>query len=128
MLGTPSVRGRKNVPLPQLRAKAAAATMPSSQEPGGWLRNQQKSNTAKVHNERSVIARIGAHALHSKYDSREVTKAAREKFLDRFERQVDPEGVLDPVERARRVKHAKTAYFTDMGRRSGRSRRKKQDY
>lgn len=102
--------------------------MPPSQEPGGWLGNQQKSDTVKVHNERSVIARIGAHALHSKYDSREVTRAAREKFLGRFERQVDPDGVLDPAERERRAKHAKTAYFTDLGRRSGRSRRKKQDY
>jgi len=41
--------------------------------------------------ERSLRGRIGAHALHAKYDSRELTASARGAFLDRFERQVDPD-------------------------------------
>jgi hypothetical protein len=31
--------------------------------------------------------------------------------MDRFEREVDPDGVLDPAKRAIRAEHAKKAYF-----------------
>lgn len=77
----------------------------------------------KNNNTRSVIARIGAYALHSKYSSRELTASARKTFLDRFEREVDPERVLDPAERARRAKSAKSAYFTRLALRSANARR-----
>ena len=69
-------------------------------------------------------ARIGAHALHSQRDSREITMRAREKFLSRFEEQVDPRGELDPRERANRVAHAKAAYFGRLGMLSGKARRR----
>lgn len=77
-----------------------------------------------TNNDRKVIAKIGGHSLHAKYDSREVTKAARKEFMSRFEKLVDPEGILDPFERALRAKHARTAYFTSLGRKSGQARRK----
>jgi hypothetical protein len=45
-------------------------------------------------------------------------------LLDRFERQVDPDGVLSPAERARRAGHARKAYFTRLALRSAQARRK----
>jgi hypothetical protein len=43
--------------------------------------------------------------------------------MDRFEKQVDPNGELDPAERARRAEHAKKAYFTGLSLKSARRRR-----
>lgn len=36
--------------------------------------------------ERSMRARIAAHSLHARYDSRELTAPARKAFMDSFER------------------------------------------
>lgn len=44
--------------------------------------------------------------------------------MDRFERQIDPEGVLSPEERARRGRAAMRAYFTALALRSSRARAK----
>lgn len=74
---------------------------------------------------RSLAGRIGAHALHAKYDPRETTRAARAAFLDGFEREVDPEGVLDPEERRRRAKHLRKAHFTRLALRSAQARRRR---
>ncbi len=41
-----------------------------------------------------------------------------------FERQVDPDGVLPPDERARRARHARKAYFARLALRSAQARRK----
>lgn len=71
---------------------------------------------------RSMVARMGAHALHAKYDSRVLTAAARAKFESRFEREVDPEGVLTSEERARRAEHARKAYFTGLALKSAKAR------
>lgn len=64
--------------------------------------------------ERSRRARLAAHARWAKSDGPEGTQAARAAFLARFEREVDPGGVLPPDERARRAEHAKRAYFQGM--------------
>jgi len=40
--------------------------------------------------QRSMRARLAAHAMHARHDSREVTTNARQAFVERFERQVDP--------------------------------------
>src|SRR5262245_27928645 len=56
--------------------------------------------------ERVLRARLAAHALHAKLDDPAAhTAPARRSFLERFEREVDPEGILEPVERARRAEH-----------------------
>ena len=52
------------------------------------------------------------------------TIKAREAFASRFDQQVDPEGLLDPVERARRADHARRAYMTGLALRSARARRR----
>jgi hypothetical protein len=71
---------------------------------------------------RSLAARIGAHALHSQYDSRELTAAGRAKFLQRFLDEVDPERILPEAERLRRAEHAKSAYFTRLALASQKAR------
>lgn len=70
-------------------------------------------------------ARLGAFAQHAAYDTRETTRAAREAFARRFEREVDPDGVLPAPERARRADAAKRAYFQRMALRSAKARRRK---
>jgi hypothetical protein len=75
--------------------------------------------------DRSTAGRIGAHALHSRYDSRELTASARAKFLDRFEREVDPDGLLTPKERARRAEHARRAHFIRLAELSAQARAKR---
>lgn len=61
--------------------------------------------------QRSQRARIAARAKWAAHDGSQGTQAAREAFLSRFERQVDPEGRLDPAERARRAESAKREHF-----------------
>ncbi len=73
--------------------------------------------------QRSRLGRIGAYSLHAQGKTN--TVAARAAFNDRFERQVDPDGVLDPVERARRAEYARKAYFTTLAAKSADARRKR---
>jgi hypothetical protein len=73
----------------------------------------------------SLRGRLGAHAVHARYDSKQLTSKAREVFLSRFEREVDPEGKLSAEERQRRAEHARRAYFTKLALKSARARRKK---
>lgn len=73
--------------------------------------------------ERSMQARLAAHALHAQGKTN--TGPARQAFQDRFEREVDPDGTLDPAERTRRAAHARKAYFTGLALKSAKARRKK---
>jgi hypothetical protein len=75
-------------------------------------REWQDCSVAK--NLQPLKGRIGAHALHSKYNSKELTKPARASFMARFEREVDPGGVLPEKERMRRAEQAKKAYFARL--------------
>jgi len=74
---------------------------------------------------RSLAGQIGAHTIHSRHDSRELTKNARQAFLARFEQEVDPERVLDPAERARRAEHARKAYFARIALKRWNAQRKR---
>jgi hypothetical protein len=78
--------------------------------------------------DRSTIGRIGAHAKWAATrDKAAATAPARRAFLDRFEREVDPDGVLPPAERAKRADHARTAYMLQLARKSAAARRKSRD-
>lgn len=44
--------------------------------------------------------------------------------MERFEKQVDPDGELDPAERARRAEHARKSYFAGLALKSAQARRK----
>ncbi len=76
--------------------------------------------------ERSLHARLAAHSLHARIADPSIhTAPARKAFLvDRFEREVDPDGVLPPADRARRAEHARKAYFTRLALKSAKARRK----
>ena len=74
---------------------------------------------------RSLAGRIGAHRLHATHDSREVTERARAAFLDRFEREADPDGTLSADERQRRARHFRKAYFAELALRSVQARRRR---
>jgi hypothetical protein len=75
--------------------------------------------------ERTLRARLAAHALHAQVDASEHTAPARKAFLDRFDREVDPECVLTPEERTRRAAHARKAYFLGLALKSAEARRRK---
>jgi hypothetical protein len=75
--------------------------------------------------QRSLVGRIGAYSLHARRDPRATTKAARQAFLSRFEREVDPAGVLPEGERRRRAEYAKKAYFAKLALASAKARAKR---
>lgn len=55
------------------------------------------------------------------------TAPARQAFLKRFEREVDPDGSLDPTERARRAESARRAHFARLALRSSQARRRRRE-
>jgi len=72
--------------------------------------------------QRSLQARMAAYRLHATHDPRETTKPARDAFMARFEREVDPDGRLPEVERRRRAEAAKKAYFSGLALKSSKAR------
>jgi hypothetical protein len=73
--------------------------------------------------QRSLLARAAAHASWAKTTDRAArTAAARRAALARFERQVDPDGVLEPDERQRLAESARRSYFRYLALRSSRAR------
>lgn len=76
--------------------------------------------------QRTISAQIAAHSRWAHTPDRTAATApARQAFLDRFEREVDPDGVLDPVERAKRAENARKAHFKRMALASARARAKR---
>ena len=71
--------------------------------------------------ERTLRARIGAFSLHAQ--GRTNTAPARKAFMERFEHEVDPKGVLPKEERQRRAQAAKKAHFAKLALKSARKRR-----
>ena len=68
---------------------------------------------------RAEAGRIGGLIASARNDPRQLTAEARRAFtVDRFERQVDPEGVLDPQERRRRADAARKAHMLRLAARS----------
>ncbi len=45
--------------------------------------------------------------------------------MARFEREVDPDGTLEPAERERRAAHARKAYYSALALKSAKARRLK---
>lgn len=70
---------------------------------------------------RSTIAANSRWALEPNRAA--ATAPGREAFMNRFERQVDPDNKLDQAERARRAESAKKAYFTSLALKSAKARR-----
>jgi hypothetical protein len=76
--------------------------------------------------QRSYRARAAAHASWAKTPDRAArTAPGTRAFLDRFERQVDPEGKLPPELRKQMAQNARTAYMLRLARLSAEARRRK---
>lgn len=68
---------------------------------------------------KDINRRIAAEISWNRtYDRSGRTRAAREKFLMRFEQEVDPDGKLPPDERRIRAEHAKRAYMLRFAKRA----------
>jgi hypothetical protein len=75
---------------------------------------------------RRIAAQVAAHTRWAHTADRQAaTAAARSKFLERFEREVDPNNELDPAERARRAESAKKAHFLRLAAKSAAARKAK---
>jgi hypothetical protein len=72
----------------------------------------------------ALRGRIGGFTTHSRHDSREITRAARETFLANFLKSVDPENLLPDGERHRRAESLRRAHFARLARLSALARRK----
>ncbi len=108
---TPQVDPSKGTP--EMREERTPSRAPA--------RSQQKRSPA----ERSLQARMAAHLMHAQNDSRVTSAPGRAAFLTRFEREVDPDGTLDPQERARRAAQARSAYFARLSLAAAKTRRAK---
>jgi len=74
---------------------------------------------------RRLVATVAAHSRWAACSDRSAATApARRAFVERFEKQVDPDGVLAPDERARRAEHASKAHFLRLALKSTQARRK----
>jgi hypothetical protein len=76
--------------------------------------------------ERSLGGQIGAHKSWANTENRSArTAPARKAMLDKFEREVDPDGTLAPAERAKRAAHLRKAYFARLALKSAQARRRR---
>lgn len=76
--------------------------------------------------EKSLRGQMAAHTSWAHTEDRAARTAnARKAALDRFEREVDPEGVLLPADRAKRAESARKAYFARLALKSAQARRRR---
>jgi hypothetical protein len=73
---------------------------------------------------KDINRRIAAEISWSRtYDRSARTRPAREAFMRRFEREVDPDGKLPPDQRRRLADHAMRAYMLRLAKRAVSARR-----
>lgn len=73
--------------------------------------------------DRSQIAKVASNTRWAHEGDRvAATQPARAGLERKFEDEVDPDRVLDPAERAKRVANAKSAFYTSIARKSAKSR------
>jgi hypothetical protein len=73
--------------------------------------------------DRQQTGRIGGFVSWANTPDRKArTAPGRAAALARFEKQVDPDGTMDPKERALRADAAKSAFFAQMAYRSSQAR------
>lgn len=79
---------------------------------------------ARRPSDRALIARLAAHTSWANTaDPVARTAPARRASLARFEREVDPDGKLDPTERARHAEHALRAHMVRMSLKAAQARK-----
>jgi hypothetical protein len=73
---------------------------------------------------KDINKRIAAEISWARTQDRTArTRPAREAFLKRFEKEVDPDDTLAPEERRQRAEHAKRAYMLQLAKRSAVARK-----
>jgi hypothetical protein len=73
--------------------------------------------------ERKLRAKLAAYEQHARGLGN--TRPATAAFLARFEREVDPDGVLPPEERERRAQYALRAHMVRLSLRAEQKRRRR---
>lgn len=75
---------------------------------------------------RSLRGRIGAYESWARTEDRAArTWPGRKAAMDRFEREVDPDGVLTPQERAKRAEWARKAHMYRLALKSAAARQRR---
>ena len=75
---------------------------------------------------RQQRSRLGSYESWARTEDRPArTAPARKALLDKFERQVDPDGKLAPAERTKRAEYLRKAYFTRLAMASAKVRRQR---
>lgn len=78
--------------------------------------------------QRVLRGQIAAQESWAKTEDRSArTAPARKAMLDKFEKQVDPEGRLSLPERAKRAEHARIAHFKRLSLKSAQARSSRAD-
>jgi hypothetical protein len=75
--------------------------------------------------EQAAWGRIGGLTTSARYGGHAMTRPARRGFQERFEREVDPEGRLEPGERVRRAERAMRAHMLRLAQASADARAKR---
>ncbi|MBF6296807.1 hypothetical protein IU459_04515 [Nocardia amamiensis] len=76
--------------------------------------------------DRTLRARIAAHESWSRTENRAArTAKARDALLVKFDRLVDPDGLLSPEERAYRSAQARKAHYIRLALKSAQARRRR---
>lgn len=74
---------------------------------------------------RRAYGRIGGHQSWANTEDREARASrGQDGLLARFERQVDPHGVLSEVERQKRAESAHRAHMAALGAKSAKARKR----
>lgn len=79
--------------------------------------------------EKSLRGQIAVNTSWAHTQNRSArTEPARKAALDKFEKEVDPDGVLPPAERAKRAASLRKAYFARLALRSAQARRRRNNH
>jgi hypothetical protein len=109
-------------PTDRLVSPLARASARKRENTGAETRREtstQRSRGEVIAVVKNINRRIAAEISWSRtYDRSARTRPAREAFLKRFEKEVDPDGTLPAHERRRRADHAKRAYMLQLAKRA----------
>jgi hypothetical protein len=108
-------------PIPWGQLPRAVANVQDLQVP------QECEQTSVTPDQRRLRGRMAAAILHSRYDSRTLTRKARVAFLRTFLDQVDPDRRLPEPERLRRAELARRAHFLRLALASSTARKRRLD-
>lgn len=73
--------------------------------------------------ERSLRAQLAANTRWASTDRDEASRKASARQLEKFEREVDPDGTLHPAERAKRAENARRAHMSALSLKAAKARR-----